>query len=100
MNAHQLLQNIEAHGGVVTVKRDGGAAKLNVSPRAVALELASDIQRFKPALLELLSPLDAQPDDDAARERFPAHLRAHFSDADRVAIGRNLLALDRGEEIE
>lgn len=56
MNARELLETIEARGGVATVKRDGGAAVLNVAPRRVALELATDIQRFKPVLLELLAP--------------------------------------------
>ncbi len=98
MNAHILLETIEARGGVATVKRDDGAARLNVAPRSVALELAGDIQRFKPALLELLAP--TSPTDDEARARFPFHLRTAFPDADHVAIGYCLLLLDAGEEIE
>jgi hypothetical protein len=74
MNARELLQSIEARGGVATVKREGGAVKLNVSPRGVALDLAGDIQRFKPALLELLdegfvdeevAPVDEAPPETA-----------------------------------
>lgn len=74
MDAHKLLENIEARGGVATVKRDDGAAVLNVSPRSLALELLPDLQKFKPALLELLgavaagavaasAPALAMPDD-------------------------------------
>jgi hypothetical protein len=59
MDALQLLQSIEARGGVATVKGDGGAAKINVAPRSLALELLPDLQRFKPALLELLTAPDA-----------------------------------------
>jgi hypothetical protein len=72
MNARQLLECIEARGGVATVKRDGDAAKINVVPRHVALDFASDIQRFKPALLELLdgtataTPATRAPSGDGA----------------------------------
>lgn len=101
MNARQLLDAIKKRGGVASVKHgDNGAAVLNVAPRHVALDFASDIQRFKPALLELLEPTRREPTDDEARARFPAHLRGAFCDADRVAIGHNLLRLDAGEEIE
>jgi len=56
MNAHQLLERIKARGAVATVRVKGRAAVLNVAPRHIALELASDIQRFKTSLLELLAP--------------------------------------------
>ncbi|BCM91839.1 hypothetical protein IAD21_03716 [Abditibacteriota bacterium] len=38
--------------------------------------------------------------DNEARARFPSYLRKHFPDCDQVEIGRNLLALDSGLEIE
>lgn len=65
MDARQLLERIEARGGVATVKRDGGPAKINVTPRGVALELATEIQRFKPALLELLERRHTKPPETA-----------------------------------
>ena len=55
MDARQLLEMIHERGGVATVKLDGDAAKINVSPRSLALDLLPDLQRFKPALLELLT---------------------------------------------
>lgn len=101
INARQLLEAIEARGGVASVKHgDNGVAVLNVAPRHVALDFASDIQRFKPALLEMLEPSATMPTDDEARARFPAHLRGAFCDSDQVAIGHCLLRLDAGEEIE
>jgi hypothetical protein len=57
----QLLQSIEARGGVATVKHGGGAASINVASRSLALELLPDLQRFKPALLELLAHGDRYP---------------------------------------
>jgi hypothetical protein len=67
MDARQLLQSIEARGGVATVKTDAtGAAKINVAPRSLALDLLPDLQRFKPALLELLTAPAAQPAPDGS----------------------------------
>jgi hypothetical protein len=67
MDARQLLQSIEARGGVVTVKHESGGAKINVAPRSIALELLPEIARFKPALLELLAPTaTAPPPPDSA----------------------------------
>lgn len=62
MNARQLLENIEARGGVATLHGKGRAAKISVAPRSVAREFLSDLQRFKPSLLELL---EAAPSADA-----------------------------------
>ncbi len=60
MNARFLLETIEARGGVATVKTGSdGAAKINVAPRSLALELLPELQRFKPGLLELLAPEEA-----------------------------------------
>lgn len=139
MSARELLETIEARGGVATIKHDGGAVKLNVSPRGVALELATDIQRFKPALLELLTERPAETPENAlnraqlartgndgqtpesgpqngfmalrpsstkvsstnaARDRVKPEIRRVFSGADVLAIGRLLLCLDNGENIE
>ena len=55
MNALELLQTIETRGGMATLKRDElGAAKVNVAPRSLALELLPEIRRLKPELLDLL----------------------------------------------
>lgn len=68
MDARQLLQSIEARGGVATVKTDeSGAAKINVAPRSLALELLPDLQRFKPALLELLGTDTSEPAQNHAQ---------------------------------
>lgn len=58
---------------------------------------AEQIVRLKPALLELL---EHGEDETEALARFPAHLRATFPISDQIAIGRNLLLLDAGAEIE
>lgn len=54
MNARELLQTIEARGGVATLTGEGRAAKITVAPRQVARELLPELQKFKPSLLELL----------------------------------------------
>jgi hypothetical protein len=95
MDARQLLHSIEVRGGVATVKREGDAVKINIAPRSLALELLPDLQRFKPALIELLAPTDA-----AARDRVSPEIRRVFPNTDVLAIGRFLLCLDNGEEIE
>ena len=46
---------IHERGGVATVKRGGDAPQIQVTPRGLVSDLASEIQRFKPALLELLT---------------------------------------------
>ncbi len=77
MDARQLLQSIEARGGVATVKTDAtGAAKINVAPRSLAIELLPDWQRFKPALLELLTaPAKREPMPSASPVAQPSPLR-------------------------
>jgi hypothetical protein len=95
MNAIELLATIEARGGVATVKREGGAVKLNVSPRGVALELASDIQRFKPALLELLDTRGVFVDETAPQSPDVAIIRANSA-----RYWHALRRLDAGLEIE
>lgn len=102
MNARVLLAHVEARGASLRVERDEeGAAVLIVAPRSRCVDLLPELAKFKPALLELLdvAPSPGRTDDEA-RARFPAHLRAPFCDADRVAIGHNLLKLDAEEEIE
>lgn len=55
MSALQLLQIIEARGGVATLKPDErGGFKINVDPRPLALELLPELKRLKPALIELM----------------------------------------------
>lgn len=54
MTAPQLLEAIEARGGVARVKDNGGAIVLNVAPLTLARELAPDIRELKPQLIELL----------------------------------------------
>lgn len=143
MNARELLDGIEARGGVASVKRDGGAAVLNVSPRSLALELLPDLQKFKPAILDLLdatgdgdnaptaSPMPQQspetvllPSPEAsapnsaqnsarspqrrfiafcdadARRRVRPELARRMQPRDVLELGRLLLALDAGLEIE
>ncbi len=79
---------------------EDGAAVLVVAPRSLCVDLLPDLAKFKPALVELLTPSATRPSDDEARARFPAHLRRVFPDCDRVAIGHCLLNLDAGEEVE
>jgi hypothetical protein len=100
MTAPELLAEVEARGGSVAVALDAtGAAMLKVTPRGIVPDLLPDLARFKPALLELLA------DDDIARQRVRPELArrmdADFDDYDDViALGRLLLKLDAGEEIE
>ncbi len=55
MNAPQLLETIRGRGGKITVALDKtGAAKIQIAPRGLVGDLAGEIARFKPALLELL----------------------------------------------
>jgi len=96
LNALELLETIEARGGALTVKRDGGAAKIQIAPRGLVCDLAGAIQKFKPALLELL---DA-PTDATRRARVRPELRRQMPDADVLELGRLLLKLDAGEPIE
>ena len=56
MTAPELLREIEGRGGKIAVALDAdGAAKIQIAPRGIVGDLAGEIQRFKPALLELLS---------------------------------------------
>jgi hypothetical protein len=56
LTAPELLAIIENRGGVVTAKADPtGAAKLHIAPRGLVPDLAGEIQKFKPALLEILA---------------------------------------------
>lgn len=102
MTAHQLLLEIEGRGATIKVAPAIGGDKLQIAPKGLVGDLASDIQKFKPALLELLSPdvAAATASDDEARRRVMPELRAMAPDADILAIGRALLKLDAGEEIE
>lgn len=60
MNARALLAHVEARGASLRVERGAdGAAVLVVAPRSACVDLLPDLQRFKPALLELLE--HAQP---------------------------------------
>ncbi len=88
MSARQLLELIHERGGVATVKQGGAAPQIQITPRGLVSDLASEIQKFKPALLELIAapeppapsaspfrranefvfvPLDFQPAPGAAR---------------------------------
>jgi len=83
MNARALLETIEARGGVATVKRRAdGAAVLNVAPRSCCADLLPDLQRFKPALLELLTGTDAPPGTS------PPDTRAQNIEASRLRLNR------------
>ena len=56
MTASQLLKTIEARGGKVAVAAGAdGAAKLQIAPRGLVPDLAGEIGRLKPELLELLT---------------------------------------------
>jgi hypothetical protein len=96
LNARQLLDTITERGGVVTVAHHGDTVKIQIAPRGLVSDLASYIQRFKPALVELLAP----DDEAAARNRVRPEIRRAFPGADVLTIGRLLLRLDSGEEIE
>lgn len=61
MSARQLLELIHERGGVATVKQGGAAPQIQITPRGLVSDLASDIQKFKPALLELLTPTAPSP---------------------------------------
>jgi hypothetical protein len=108
LNARQLLQTIEARGGSLTVKRDGGAAKIQIAPRGLVGDLAGDIQRFKPALLELLESPDVATIRATSASYWQAHalarvrpeLRRQMPGADALELGRLLLRLDAGQDIE
>ena len=102
MTAHQLLLEIEGRGATIKVAPAIGGDKLQIAPRGLVNDLASDIQKFKPALLELLAPdVAAVTGNDAeARQRVRPELRAMMPDDDAIAIGRLLFKLDNGEEIE
>jgi hypothetical protein len=61
LTAPLLLETIRGRGGKITVALDQtGAAKIQIAPRGIVGDLAGEIARFKPALLELLEmPVDA-----------------------------------------
>jgi hypothetical protein len=76
---------------------------LKITPRGLVPDLLPDFARFKPALLELLTPdvAVATGDDDIARQRVKPELaRRMDNDDDVIELGRLLLKLDDGEEIE
>ncbi len=102
MTAPELLATVEARGGSVAVAHDStGAAMLKVTPRGIVPDLLPELARFKPALLELLTPdVDAANDDDIARQRVKPEFAHRMDDDDVVELGRLLLKLDAGEEIE
>jgi hypothetical protein len=78
-------------------------AVLVIAPREAIGDLLPELARFKPALLELLSPdvAAATDDDDIARQRVkPEFARRMDNDDDVLELGRLLLRLDAGEEIE
>ena len=65
------------------------------APAGTIGDLLPDLARFKPALLELLiTP------DDVARARVLPALAQRMDDDDILQLGRLLLKLDAGEEIE
>lgn len=97
MTAPELLAEVESRGGHVVVAHDAtGVVALRITPRGLVPDLLPELARFKPALLELL----ITPDDDVARARVMPALAQCMDDDDVVQLGRLLLKLDAGEEIE
>ncbi len=100
----ELLATVRRRGA--TARReigDDGMAVLVIAPREAIGDLLPELARFKPALLELLSPdvAAATDDDDIARQRVkPEFARRMDNDDDVLELGRLLLRLDAGEEIE
>jgi hypothetical protein len=82
LNASQLLAAIEARGAIVTVKAEAtGAAKIQIAPSGLVNDIAGEIQKFKPALVELLS--SAAP---------PLNVSRYDVGAGRTLENRQLLA--------
>lgn len=54
MDAPELLATLRERGARLTVRTGDGGAVLNVAPRGIASDLAGEVARFKPSLLELL----------------------------------------------
>ena len=79
-----------------------GSPQLKITPRGLVPDLISELAKFKPALLELLAPdvAAATGNDAEARQRVRPELRAMMSDDDARELGRLLIKLDKGEEIE
>ncbi len=84
---------------MATVKTDeSGAAKINVAPRSLALELLPDLQRFKPALLELLGANSPEPSQNRAETSTAANDgRRHKTDPQIENLGAKL---DFGESAD
>jgi len=78
VNAPELLSTLRARG--VVARREGDALKLD-APKGAVADLLSELQRFKPVLLELLET--EQTEGERARQM--AHLLAHHS---RVRLAR------------
>ncbi len=66
MTAHDLLATLHGRGVVVTL--DGDSLELD-APKGSLSDLLPDVQRFKPALLELLAP-EAPATEPAAPSPF------------------------------
>ncbi len=104
MTAPQLLATIESRGGQIAVVQDvNGQTKLQISPRGLVGDLAGEISRFKPALVELLTTSPPSPRTgaaptlaqvDAARRRINPALRLDDSERDELAFA--LAQLDMG----
>ncbi len=99
MNAPELLAAVRRRGATAWREiGDDGTAVLVIAPREAIGDLLPDLARFKPALLELLTP---DGGDAIARQRVKPELaRRMDNDDDVIELGRLLLRLDAGEEIE
>lgn len=101
MNAAELLATVHERGAIARREiGDDGTAVLVVAPREAIGDLLPELARFKPALLELLSPDVAAATDEDARNRVRPELAQRMNARDVIALGRLLLKLDAGEEIE
>lgn len=92
-----LQADLERRGVVLSIEN---GAILCCGDSVVINRFAHRIVEHKPALLELLRPDVAAATDDDARNRVRPELAQRMNDDDMVELGRLLLKLDAGEEIE
>ena len=111
ITAPALLQSFAQRGVAVVLTGDSHAQRLSITPSDdLTDDDRADIRRLKRELIVLLESPDvatvahrwksAAPDDDTARARVKPELAQRMDDDDILQLGRLLLRLDAGEEIE
>lgn len=94
MTATLLRQELEREGVSIQLRGEN----LLLSPKGqTPPSLFPHIQSLKPDLIEMLR---IEEEQNEALARCPLAARAYFSIAEQAAIGRNLLRLDAGLDIE